>query len=202
MHSLSGSSAGNHASDATGRLTSGFQDFEADEDVFVTEVVENPGKNGARYLQPQAPPQIVTRLSKQTPVVEDDSDSEMPPVLPEKRRINKHYTTIDHGYLAGVDPAFACYSKPQPQPFNIRCHSPYDNVDENDSILQCWPASGQAAQPQGQSPFMTQSESRVTLVGTGAGANDLEERPPLPPKKKHSLSKYFRKMPGLPPTQV
>ncbi len=184
MHSLSGSS-GNHPSDATGRLTGNFQDFEVDEDVFVTDVVDGCTGKSSRYHI--APPPI-TRLNKQTTVVDDDSDIEIPPVLPEKRRINRHYATVDHGYLGLGEGGYGCYNKQQQQ-YNARCHSPYDNVDENDSILQCWPNDGVSKGPTSgqQPPFMTQSESRVTLVGTSG--NDSEERPPLPPKKKHSLSK-------------
>ncbi|CAL8088349.1 unnamed protein product [Orchesella dallaii] len=181
MHSLSGSS--NHPSDATGRLTN-FGDFEVDEDVFVTEVVDGcvtKPQSSLKYLPPP-----ISRLSKQPPV-EDDSDSEIPPVLPEKRRINKHFT-IDHGYGVGESIYSSC-CKQQHQP-NARCYSPYDNVEDNDSILQLWhggvasgsTVSGYKSQ---QQSFMTQSESRVTLVGT-AGA-DSDEKPPLPPKKKHSL---------------
>lgn len=183
MHSLSGSS-GNHPSDATGRLTGNFQDLEADEDVFVTEVADGCRQPPmGRY---HLPPQASTRLNKQSQV-QDECDHEIPPELPEKRRIKKHFT-VDQGYLGmGGGSEYSCYSSvKQQQPCNARCHSPYDNVDENDSILQCWPATDGYKNPGQQQPFMTQSESRVTLVGSTAG-NDSDERPPLPPKKKHSL---------------
>lgn len=183
MHSLSGSS-GNHPSDATGRLTGNFQDFEVDEDVFVTDVVDGCSGKSSRYHV--APPPI-NRLNKQTTVMGDEIDNEIPPVLPEKRRINRHYATVDHGYLGLGEGGYGCFNKQQQQ-YNARCHSPYDNVDENDSILQCWPDGVSKVPSIGQQqPFMTQSESRVTLVGTSG--HDSEERPPLPPKKKHSLSK-------------
>lgn len=70
-----------------------------------------------------------------------------------------------------------------------RCPSPYDNVDDVQE-LATWHADAQSRVSifQQQRQFMSYSESRSTLVGIGPGNGiDMpEDRPPLPPKKKHS----------------
>ncbi len=110
-------------------------------------------------------------------LADDETDSDLPPELPKKTRQFLIGSNIGGVTLFGDQG---------------RCPSPYDNVEEalTSPDLVTWHGESQGSSArhnfQQQKQFMSYSESRTTLVGIAGNGNDNEDRPPLPPKKKHS----------------
>ena len=150
-------------------------DPDVDGDVFITEVTTLEDHGDHEQGSSTASASLGHRL--------EDSDDK-PPELPKKKR--QFLIGSNNG---GVTP-FGEHGQTQ-----ARCPSPYDNVDEASPEHSTWHGEGHAMSYskrqnyQQHKQFMSYSESRTTLVGiagTGGNGTDIEDRPPLPPKKKHS----------------
>jgi hypothetical protein len=140
--------------------------------------LEELDPDGDSVFEPSTPKKNANKSNNKTELF-DEEDDERPPTLPEKQ--NRRHFLLGQNNNNNV----------------MRCPSPYENVDETD--LATWHGNIAAATTArdafnmgnagGGKNWMSYSESRNTLVG--AIGYEGEERPPLPPKKKHSLSKHF-----------
>jgi hypothetical protein len=149
---------------------------------------------------------LLASLSNFDPDVEEDSDVfapsedsvpietefDEPPSLPEKQ--NRRQFLLGQQQRAngqGHGQTHSHYFDRTIHEHEARCPSPYENVDESE--LATWHGGvggvdAREAFHSQQRQFMSYSESRNTLVGAVGGC-ESDDRPPLPPKKKHSLSK-------------
>ena len=154
-------------------------DTDTDADVFLTEVSSASAVRGKQKSRENIVPCAI------------EEEESPPPTLPEKHTRIRNFQLKPHEH--------SLTTSSRDHQISPRCPSPYDNVKEGEEIdVASWhgtgslsPAASGFCRPglgsNQHRPFISYSESRNTLVGALSGQD--EEKPPLPPKKKHSLSK-------------